>query len=1264
MTSTTDQTSAPPRLRFSLTPEPARLLRARERIRDYLTAHCSDQATVNDIVLAIEEACTNAIRHSGSTKDIDVQLHFSGDELRVSIKDEGRGFDVESFDSHQLPDPLLDHGRGLYLISCLCDELRLHRGGGLEVRMVKRDALASAGGLAFDRALVVDRGRAAGERLRVMLDEIDEGFVALDWEYRCTHVNAAASRLLGHPSGELLGGAPLELWPELVGGELERAARQAMELGRSSIVEYETDDGEWLEARFYPTTVGLSVYFRNIDQRKHKELERDELFEALRANQAMLERSQELAHLGSWELDLQSGRLTWSDEVYRIFGLQPQEFGATYEAFLERMHPDDRQAVDAAYSGSLREERDTYEIEHRVVRKDSGEIRLVHERCDHRRDAAGTIVRSVGMVHDITERRRADDALSESEERYHLLFESMVDGYAYCRMLHEEGRPADFVYLAVNAAFEQLTGLHDVVGRKVSEAIPDIQRDNPELFEIYGRVAAGGAPESFETYLPALETWFSVSAYRPLPDHFAAVFENITARKEAEANQALLTEVLQVLNRPGSLRSVIGDALRAIQRTAGFDAVGVRLREGDDYPYFEHNGFTDEFLQQENFLCALDDAGAVVCDAVGRALLECTCGLVVSGRTDQGMSCFTPGGSFWTNRSTDLLALPLEDDPRTNPRNRCIHTGFQSVGLFPVRAGEEIVGLLQLNDHREGCFTPELVLFYESLAQNIGLALQRASAEEALRDSEARLRMASHGGVVGLYEWNATGDTPYWGNPEAYQLFGLDPDGPVTFERWLACVHPADRERLAHGMGALRQLNVTTDLPRVERDEYRILQPDGRVQWLEAVNTLDRDGADIVIRGAVRDVTERKEVEQELLDIARLNEGLASIEALVHSSLNSDRIIQAALSEGARILGAETGTLDTWEEKRERFRVAYVHNFPPDDVGLLEPDASLGLQALRSGETLAIHDTVSDPRVAGDLIDPWRIRSTICARVMVQGEPFGVVYYNYHSKVHGFTRPEIDFVSRLAASLSSALENAARYQKQRGIALILQENLLHRPPAVAGLELGRVSRAAQTLDLVGGDVSDAFVLDDGQVAILIGDVAGKGVEAAGLTETVRSTVRAFASVDPSPAFALEKTNELLLRRDPDGPHVTAFYCLLDSRTGHLAYASAGHPAPIHLGPHFCRPLAVTFGPPLGSFGHSYEGSHTTLTLDDYLVLYTDGVTEARRAGEMYGERRLVEAVAHLRGWSAQEMAEGLVGDVGGYADKLVDDIEVVALRLA
>jgi PAS domain S-box-containing protein len=138
--------------------------------------------------------------------------------------------------------------------------------------------------------------------------------------------------------------------------------------------------------------------------------------EAMRNSEKRLNRSQEIAHLGSWELDLINNVLTWSDEVYRIFGLQPQEFNATYEAFLEAVHPDDRAAVDAAYSGSLQEGRDTYEIEHRVVRKSTGEIRFVHEKCEHIRDESGRIIRSVGMVLDITEHKLAEDALKNAKK--------------------------------------------------------------------------------------------------------------------------------------------------------------------------------------------------------------------------------------------------------------------------------------------------------------------------------------------------------------------------------------------------------------------------------------------------------------------------------------------------------------------------------------------------------------------------------------------------------------------------------------------------------------------------------------------------------------------------------------------------------------------------------------------------------------------------------------------------------------------------------
>jgi len=136
--------------------------------------------------------------------------------------------------------------------------------------------------------------------------------------------------------------------------------------------------------------------------------ERKRTEEALRRNEDRLARTQEIAHLGGWELDLVNNELSWSDEAYRIFGLQPQAFGATYEAFLAAVHPDDRAAVDAAYSGSLRDGRDSYDIEHRIVRSATGEIRFVHEKCEHIRDGAGRIIRSLGMVQDITERKKAE----------------------------------------------------------------------------------------------------------------------------------------------------------------------------------------------------------------------------------------------------------------------------------------------------------------------------------------------------------------------------------------------------------------------------------------------------------------------------------------------------------------------------------------------------------------------------------------------------------------------------------------------------------------------------------------------------------------------------------------------------------------------------------------------------------------------------------------------------------------------------------------
>ncbi len=132
-------------------------------------------------------------------------------------------------------------------------------------------------------------------------------------------------------------------------------------------------------------------------------------------SEELLARSQEIAHVGSWQLDVAVNHLAWSDEVYRIFGCEPDAFAATYEAFLSFVHPDDRALVDAAYTESLRDEQREYEVEHRIVRDKTNQVRYVRQKCVHERDAAGRVLRSTGMIQDITEQKLAELALQQSK---------------------------------------------------------------------------------------------------------------------------------------------------------------------------------------------------------------------------------------------------------------------------------------------------------------------------------------------------------------------------------------------------------------------------------------------------------------------------------------------------------------------------------------------------------------------------------------------------------------------------------------------------------------------------------------------------------------------------------------------------------------------------------------------------------------------------------------------------------------------------------
>jgi PAS domain S-box/PAS domain S-box len=119
-------------------------------------------------------------------------------------------------------------------------------------------------------------------------------------------------------------------------------------------------------------------------------------------------------------------------------------------------------------------------------------------------------------------------------DHYQQLVEGMPIGFAHCKMIYKSGKPIDFIYLDVNKAYEELTGLRNVIGKKVMEILPEIWQSNSELFKIFGRVAISGTPEHFERYIERLKLWLNFSVHSPEKEHFVIMVENITERKQAE----------------------------------------------------------------------------------------------------------------------------------------------------------------------------------------------------------------------------------------------------------------------------------------------------------------------------------------------------------------------------------------------------------------------------------------------------------------------------------------------------------------------------------------------------------------------------------------------------------------------------------------------------------------------------------------------------------------------------------------------------------
>jgi PAS domain S-box-containing protein len=328
-------------------------------------------------------------------------------------------------------------------------------------------------------------------------------------------------------------------------------------------------------------------------------------------------------------------------------------------------------------------------------------------------------------------------------------------------------------------------------------------------------------------------------------------------RKKAECRERLARDVLDLLNRPHGATETIGDILRLVKTSMDFEAVAIRLQEGDDFPYYVANGFPEVFLCAERYLCERNEAGEIVRDATGTPVLECMCGNILRGRTNPALPFFTEGGSFWTNNTTQLLATTTEADRQTRTRNRCNVEGYESVAIIPLRSGDEIIGLLQFNDHRPDRFTPETIHFFEGLGASIGIALARKRAEHNLVASEARYRRLFESAKDGIFILDAGTGRIVDVNPFLVDLLGFTPEYFLGKKLW----EIGSFKDIATSEAAFLELQ---EKEYIRYDDLPLETKDGRRIDVEFVSNVYLVDSTKVIQCNVRDITERKRAQERI----------------------------------------------------------------------------------------------------------------------------------------------------------------------------------------------------------------------------------------------------------------------------------------------------------------------------------------------------------------------------------------------------------------
>ncbi|MGH2681757.1 MAG: PAS domain S-box protein [Actinomycetota bacterium] len=812
----------------------------------------------------------------------------------------------------------------------------------------------------------------------------------------------------------------------------------------------------------------------------------------------------------------------------------------------------------------------------------------------------------------------------------------------------------------------------EIEGRPLAEVIfgPDLPLDE----SLTSRVLSG---EAWEGELPTRRRDGSVCqtlvSFSPIHDEAGtaagtvAICVDITARREAEQRLYAQYAITRVLAESEGLREAAPQLLQTVGETLDW-LVGAIWR-----------------VDQADDVLRCVDAWSAPGTSVEEFLNLTRQTTFVRGR---GL----PGRVWETGESAWIVDVVHDPNFPRAPAAYAVglHAGFG----FPIRVGEEVLGVIEFFAPETRELNPQILEMMAAVGSRIGQFIERKEAEEAVRQSESRKAAILESAMDCIVSMDHRGRIIEW-NPASERIFGHARDEVMGRPVAEVIVPPAFRDR--HRRGLARY--VATGESRIigKRLELPALRADGTEFPAELSITRVEAPGPPRFTGVIRDITDRlrTEAERERLLQAeqaareaaeRATERLAFL-ADVSSALASSLDYRRTLPRVARLAVprvADACLVYMLQEDGSIARLAMeladpAHQAIAERVAELriDPNASGGVpKVLRTGRSefhpeadarlLAVD--VEDPEKLVQILEPMAITSWMCVPLMARGRILGAVSFISTRSGRRYTADDLAFAEDLARRSALAIDNARLFEERTRIARSLQRSLLPPElPEIPGIEAAARYRPAGLGNEVGGDFYDLFEIREGRWGVAVGDVCGKGAEAAALTGLARYTIREAAAHDPRPSSVLISLNQALLRHEELQLCTVAFgYLQPEEETARLTLSCGGHPLPLVLRADGQLDVAGTAGTILGVFEDpEVVDLDVELRPGDSVVLYTDGVTDERTATEGFGEKRLKSILRSCQGMGAEGIADVIDRAVMEFRpDDPRDDVALLVVRFS